>query len=646
MMKNEGSMYFYADLYRYRFILYALIGFFVISFWASESLYDEIYTVIKALSILISISALLFITYCNNYIKDKGLSMLQLGLFSITLLLLFKFLSFSDISLFGRLDNVKTVGVLDNEYFTGIFYLLIFYMISAYKKLSNKKIASVVCALLAVILFIRILFSYDIIDFNRAIVSMFLVRMFCIFLCLKLSVKQKIKYNNEINFFLILLVAEAFMTIIDSQVYLISEKYTSCIFLVTALVRISFGLVYVVSACEKLINNTYEDIFNDTIEVNKILRIKNAILENKTIELEKTKQDLKEEELLYKEFLKLVPIPFIILNIDNNRISYCNRSFKNLVGKEARDIVNNVVDNIINIEYDDLRDLRLGINKIYRGTIEFGSISKDLNVMPLAQQQSENSVILLVEDVTEKRKIEKIKSAIIDKEINEKIKKDFLSNISHDLKTPINVISSAAQLNNVYAKAENKDSILEYIKISKQNLKTLIHLTDNLMKFEGEAKVHLSPNITESNVVEFLDDKVSSLVKYAETKGIKMELIKESNEIRLKYDKDFLERILLNLISNAMKFTSRGGSVRVRVYTDNDDVCIDVEDSGRGMKQQFIETAFEKYSMQYEIDDNSKDGSGIGLFVVYSLMRLQGGNVNVKSEEGKGTKFTLVFKRG
>lgn len=638
-------MYLYADITRYRYILYLVVVVILSILIFKNSIHNEIYMLKGIIGILISVSALIFINYCTGYVKEKKLYIVQIFLIISIFLLIIKFMDLYDLSLFGSFKGYEIADILDNEYFMTNITLGIIFMFTATEKWNRKQIIIFFLINICLTILVRVFYTVDLIKTVEVVTLFFVMRAVLDFLCFKFTKKLDFKFKNEINILRVFLFIDFFTIIIDYIIYYNVGHINNTFSIIADVMRGGLLTIFSISACEKLLTSTYKGIFNDTIDINKKLIESNKELENQTIQLEKIREDLKNEELLYKHFLKLVPIPLAIINVDNKRINYCNRSFLNLTNSNIKSVINNVIDNIIKIEYDDLRDLRLGINKIYRGKYNYGNTIKDLNIIPLELQNAENSVILVVEDVTEKRKIEKIRNAIIDKEINEKIKKDFLSNISHDLKTPINVISSAAQLNSVYADNENNESILEYISISKKNLQTLIHLTDNLMKFEGEAKIHLLPVIVKDNVVLFLKEKISSLIKYAETKGVNLSVVSEEEVILLKYDKEFLERILLNLISNAMKFTSVGGIVTVKCYMNKENVFIDIEDNGRGIKQEFIESAFEKYSMQYEIEDKNKDGSGIGLFVVYSLMRLQGGNVMVESQEGKGTKFTLVFKR-
>ncbi|MEG0667095.1 MAG: HAMP domain-containing sensor histidine kinase [Clostridium sp.] len=647
-MMELGNLdkYIYMNVDKYRFIIYFFITVGVASFYLDEDLLDNMEVFMVMGTIVISVCALIFINYCMKYKEKQLFIIVQYFLLVVSGILFVQALNLYEISIFGSFFSNETFEFLDSEYFIALFYLFIV-MLFAINRKNSKYLVMSSGIFIAVILLIKVLYSFDILSANRTVATLFLLKIIMSLVTLVLIKDLPLVNGKYINILAMISIVDIVASIIESNIYHLNTfNGYSNLFLITGLIRLLVLVLFVINGCEKLITSTYKGIFDDTIKVNKKLGEINLKLKQQTHELENTRQALSDEELLYKSFLRVLPVPLVIISTENKRINYCNRSFINLVDRDVRDIINNVIDNIITIQYDDISDLRLGINKIYRGEYSKFNDCRSLDIMPLSIKDSENSVILMIEDVTEKMKVYNIKNEILEKEIKERIKKDFLSNISHDLKTPINVISSAAQVNNLYAESMDRDIISEYINVSKENLDTLIQLTDNLMNIETGAQMHLSPVIVEADVVSFLDKKVSSLIKYADTKGITLYFYSDEDEIYLKFDKEFLERIILNLISNAMKFTSYGGKIIIYVREEDEKILIEVMDNGRGIRQEFINSAFEKYAMQYELADKSKDGSGIGLFVVYNLMKLQGGNVEVTSSEGEGAKFTLVFKRG
>ncbi len=250
---------------------------------------------------------------------------------------------------------------------------------------------------------------------------------------------------------------------------------------------------------------------------------------------------------------------------------------------------------------------------------------------------------MIFEDITEKIKIEKIKGEIERKKINDNIKKNFLSNVSHDFKIPINVIYSATQLENLLITNNDIEGVKKYNSISKQNCLTLIKLTNNIIDISKISSEYVNPILILGNIVEFVEDRVASLVEYAKLKKINIIFDTYEEELYMKYDGELMERIILNLVSNAIKFTPEQGSINISVSNNEKNIFISVEDTGVGMDEKFAKEAFDKYSMSLKAKYGNVQGTGVGLYVVYNLVNLQKGEIWVDSKLGKGSKFTMKF---
>ncbi|MNP23989.1 Alkaline phosphatase synthesis sensor protein PhoR [compost metagenome] len=146
-------------------------------------------------------------------------------------------------------------------------------------------------------------------------------------------------------------------------------------------------------------------------------------------------------------------------------------------------------------------------------------------------------------------------------------------------------------------------------------------------------------------MVEIIEDTIMKLVEYV--KGSKIDLIFDTNEeeVYLYLDRDFMERIILNLISNALKYTPRNGKILVEVEDSEKSVVIKVEDNGVGMEEEFVNSAFTRYARGKNNEYVREKGTGIGLFVVKNLMELQNGGIEIKSKVGKGTSIFLSFNK-
>ena len=276
---------------------------------------------------------------------------------------------------------------------------------------------------------------------------------------------------------------------------------------------------------EKLLTNPYKMLFRDLFNKNKEMNELNKEIVAKNRELEYSQILIKKKEKMLKSFFKNVPLPLIIINSENQRIVFSNNIFLEMMDKKSvKDIINKKLKKVIDVEEDALENLSEN-NYLIRGTSVINGEKRYFDMEFVDVLDNEDEIIVIFNDVSNKIKADTIKETIQNKIFEESIKRDFLSNISHDLKTPINVIFSATQLLKYYIKQENKESIKKYINISKQNCITLIRLTNNLIDSSRIYSDYLSPNLEVKNIVEIIEEIVTSLIDYANNKSIELILV-------------------------------------------------------------------------------------------------------------------------
>lgn len=220
-----------------------------------------------------------------------------------------------------------------------------------------------------------------------------------------------------------------------------------------------------------------------------------------------------------------------------------------------------------------------------------------------------------------------------------KLKAHFIANISHELKTPINVILCAAQL--MESNRYEKDKEANTINIVKNNCYRLIRLINNMIDVEKAELNDLKLNLDNINIVSLTEELVMAVIPYAEKKNLN--LIFDTNEevVMMKVDVSKIERVILNLVSNAIKFSNDNESIYVTINSLNKYLEIIVKDNGIGIAEEDKLNIFDKF-MQVDNGLNRKnEGSGIGLSITKSLVELHNGEIIVESEINKGTKFTV-----
>lgn len=234
------------------------------------------------------------------------------------------------------------------------------------------------------------------------------------------------------------------------------------------------------------------------------------------------------------------------------------------------------------------------------------------------------------------------KDELIDevKYLNKRIhmQEDFLLNISHDLRSPVNVILSILQCLK-YANTQDKEE--EYNQIMKRNSYKIIKLIDNLIDTTKlENKFY---NISKKNIdiVCIVENIVESVEKYSSYKNIQMVFDTNVEECIIGADSDAIDRIVMNLLSNAIKFSKSDSNIYVSIIKSKEYVSIEVKDTGMGIPKNEQKNIFDRFKQSSNNEKGEFQGSGIGLDLVNFLTTAHGGEVMLESEEGKGSTFIV-----
>ncbi|MDW5299330.1 MAG: ATP-binding protein [Sedimentibacter sp.] len=241
----------------------------------------------------------------------------------------------------------------------------------------------------------------------------------------------------------------------------------------------------------------------------------------------------------------------------------------------------------------------------------------------------------ITEEILAKNKIEEAS----------KLQGEIFINVSHELKTPLNVIFSSTQLMEMYINngfhEDNKEKIFNNIKIIKQNCNRFIRLINNILDTSKIKSGFLELSLSNENIVEVVENIAQSVSEYIKAKGININFDTNTEEKYIACDANKIERIMLNLISNAVKFSNKGNNININVLDKNDVVEISVRDTGIGIDKKDLDSIFNIY---YQVDrslSRNAEGTGIGLSLVKSFVEIHDGKISVESEVGKGTIFKI-----
>ena len=225
------------------------------------------------------------------------------------------------------------------------------------------------------------------------------------------------------------------------------------------------------------------------------------------------------------------------------------------------------------------------------------------------------------------------------------LKKDeFISNISHELKTPVNIFYSTLQLLETYSKNKNIDfnNVFSKHKDSlKLNCKRMIRLINNIVDICRIDLGSLKPNYGNYNIVLLIEDIVNSIVPFALSKDLNIVFDTNYEEHYIMCDPMIIERILLNLLSNSIKYSNRNSRISVLVSVKEDITKISVIDNGVGIDLGSEIDIFDRFTRVDNSFVRLNEGSGIGLSIVKSMLDLIDGKISVKSELGKGSTFEI-----
>lgn len=221
--------------------------------------------------------------------------------------------------------------------------------------------------------------------------------------------------------------------------------------------------------------------------------------------------------------------------------------------------------------------------------------------------------------------------------INE-MKLMFFTNISHDLRTPLTLIITPLQ---ALLKDIGDDNLKKKLEVMFKNAQQLLSLINSLLDFRkldvGAEVLHLKPG----NIVDLVREIYSSFAVYATERKINFILNNSHENLWLVYDHDKIQKSIVNLLSNAFKYTPNGGIIKLNLYIHETDVCVSVSDTGIGISDEDKKMVFNRF---YQTTQNlRKTGSGIGLHIVSEYIKLHNGSIDIADNMPSGCIFTLRF---
>jgi len=290
---------------------------------------------------------------------------------------------------------------------------------------------------------------------------------------------------------------------------------------------------------------------------------------------------------------------------------------------------------------------------------EHGStqMQQAVRISPLTHEGRVIGTMTIIQDVTERvareaelqaqiedrsRLLSSEKLARNEAERANRLKDEFLATISHELRNPLNAIlgwSHMMRLGNLTP--ANSERAVETIY---RNAKFQAQLVADLLDVSRIISGKLRLDVRTVDLLSIVNAAIDSIRPAADAKGIRLQIILDPAAGPISGDADRLQQIVWNLLTNAVKFTPKGGRIQVRVQRINSHVEIVVSDSGAGISKEFLPYVFDRFRQADATTTRIHGGLGLGLSIVHQLVDLHGGTVRVQSEgEGKGATFTITL---
>ncbi len=327
-------------------------------------------------------------------------------------------------------------------------------------------------------------------------------------------------------------------------------------------------------------------------------------------------ENLKSEGETLETIIKSIDEAILLID-GNGMIKHANKEFKNLVGKEK--VEERYYWEVI--KNDELRKfIKRALDKeSMRERIQI----KDRNfILSSRKIETANKILITFYDVTELQKYEEMK-------------KEFIGNLSHELKTPLTSIKGFVEV----MKEEGK---LKYIDIIERNIDRMIQIVKDIQMLSKLEYRKTKAQIESVDALDILKDIEKLFYKKAEEKGLNLLMEVEEKPFYIKVDPYLFEEMLVNLVDNAIRYTDRG-SVSVKIYRGEGGFFVEVKDTGIGIPEKHINRIFERFYVVDKSRSKRTGGTGLGLSIVKHIVLLHNGKIDVRSVPGEGTTFTIFI---
>jgi PAS domain S-box-containing protein len=367
--------------------------------------------------------------------------------------------------------------------------------------------------------------------------------------------------------------------------------------------------------------------------ITNFIAVKEDITERKHIE-----DSLKKAYQTTKNIIDNAPFGIYIVN-ESGDVEYVNMAMLNIAGATNQEFMS---INVFNFSpYQDIgltEKIRIGLEGKYfrldavEYTSRFGKKNTVRNFfgIPLVEE-GKRKVIVIVEDITERKRLEKLKD-------------EFVSTVSHELRTPLSIVKEGISLILDKVPGEINEKQDKILNTANNNIDRLTRIINDLLNISKIESGRMELRKQEFDLTALIEQEASLFRKQAEERGLQLKLNLPDKHVQALADPDRINEVLINLINNSLKFTDKG-YIEVSLKEDDSVIECSVADTGIGISEDDLPKVFNKFEQFHRLAGGGPKGTGLGLSISKGIIEMHHGKMWVESKFGEGTKFVFTLPR-
>lgn len=521
-------------------------------------------------------------------------------------------------------------------------------------------------------------FHYNYKNHKFGIISIFAIYIVVFFVIVFITIKSDIDYSSKnyrlkliklmIGFFIInvctfnkiikdkkekiLHYSYLIFTLASSITFIYHESISESFNIFSFILKYMSVAAFYIMIKEEYFIKSYEEGIDKLKKATREGIETNEEFNSKNNELKELHKVIKNNKYKQKESIESIRGSVIVILLDT--ITYISNSFRENFGEKlADDIIGGDIKDFYHTANDYLEEIfgfsvyepreKVCSEKAYYKIGNIKNNGKEYEIFLI--RLSDTDYCIYIRDITYIKESNDIKKQYREYLKEEREKEKFYANIAHELRTPINVIYTGIQLNDIYIKNRQYDNIKSNIKKIKLNSNRLIRTINNFIDANKIMEGYLVPDIRTYNIVPIIEDISIATKRYMEKINNTIIFDAEEEEIYANIDKSMMQRVMLNILSNYVKYGKENGHLYIGISLEGQEIFIIISSDKYLIPTEDIPNLFNKFGKINNGLDREAEGVGLGLYISKGFMQLQEGTIAVESSEEEGTKYIITLKQ-